>query len=289
MTAYGRGSLTTKTGHFVIELRSVNRKFLEITLSLPKELSQFDSELKKWLSPHVMRGQVTVQVSAFFEDGTPLIVKPNLPLIKQLKAAWEEAGRELHIDEPFSLSFLSQVDGVFIYEENLKEEETYRAILEQAFAIALENFLSMRNQEGAVLQADIAKRLESLHEMMRQIEQRSPQTINKYREKLTARLEELLPGRVENEERLLREIGLFAERVDIAEEITRFFCHLVHFKEAMDSSVLGVGKTLEFILQELDREINTIGSKAADIEIARLVIEIKSELKRIREQIQNIE
>ena len=116
-----------------------------------------------------------------------------------------------------------------------------------------------------------------------------PFATKKYREKLVARLEELVPGHVENEERILREIALFAEKIDITEELTRFNCHLIHFEELIHSQALSVGKTLEFVLQELNREINTIGSKSSDLDIARAVIDVKSEIERIREQIQNIE
>ena len=124
---------------------------------------------------------------------------------------------------------------------------------------------------------------------MQVVEQKMPFATKKYRDKLIARLDELLPGHVENEECILREIALFAEKIDITEELTRFYCHLTHFEELIQSTALSVGKTLEFVLQELNREINTIGSKSSDLDIARAVIDIKSELERIREQIQNIE
>ncbi len=290
MTAYGRSSLHTPVGHFVIEIQSVNRKFLEVNVLLPRELSQFDIEMKKWLLPHLARGQVTVKVNVAFEGAVPFIVRPNLPLARQLKEAWSEIAKELNLDKnAFHLSLLERAEGLLSYEENRDEEENYRQILKQALEEALQGFLKMKAQEGVVLQVDIAHRLEKIRQSLLVIQDKVPFATKKYRERLVSRLEELLPGQVENEERILREVALFAEKIDIAEEITRFSCHLSHFEELLQSESLSVGKTLEFVLQELNREINTIGNKSSDLEIARAVIDIKSELERIREQIQNIE
>lgn len=290
MTAYGRASLNTKVGHFVVEIQSVNRKFLEVNVFLPRELNQFDIELKKWLLPHLARGQVTVKVNVTFEGAVPFVVRPNLPLARQLKSAWDEIARDLELDvDEFRLSLLESAEGLLSYEENLAEEDNYRDALKETLEVALKAFLQMKAQEGAVLQTDIAQRLVKMRQSMQTIEQKMPFATRKYREKLIARLDELVPGHVENEERILREIALFAEKIDITEELTRFYCHLTHFEELIYSQVLSVGKTLEFVLQELNREINTIGNKSSDLDIARAVIDVKSELERIREQIQNIE
>jgi uncharacterized protein (TIGR00255 family) len=290
MTAYGRASLNTKVGHFVIEIQSVNRKFLEVNVFLPRELNQFDIELKKWLMPYLARGQVTVKVNVTFEGAVPFLVRPNLPLVRQLKEAWDEIARELKLDvDEFRLSLLANTEGLLSYEENRNEEDHYRIFLKQTMEMALKGFLQMKTQEGMILQADIAQRLEKMRQALQVIEQKMPFATKKYREKLIARLDELVPGHIENEERILREIALFAEKIDVTEEMTRFYCHLAHFEELIHSTALSVGKTLEFVLQELNREINTIGNKSSDLDIARAVIDIKSELERIREQIQNVE
>lgn len=289
MTAYGRADSTTPTGHFVIEIQSVNRKFLEVNVLLPRELSQFDIEIKKWLLPHLARGQVTVKVTAFFETSLPFVIKPNMPLARQIKQAWEQIGKELGIQQPFDFSLLSHTEGLLGYDDNREEEENYRQILKQVLEKALQSFLNMKRQEGAMLQLDITDRLEKIRMSLKLIEEKAPYAPKKFREKLIGRIEEILPGRIENEERILREIALYAEKVDIAEEITRFHCHLTHFEELIQSTLLSVGKTLEFVLQELNREVNTMGNKSSDMDIARAVIDIKSELERIREQIQNIE
>lgn len=290
MTAYGRASVNTKVGHFIVEIQSVNRKFLDVNVCLPRELNQFDIELKKWLLPYIARGQVTIKVNVTFEGAVPFVVRPNLPLAKQLKQAWDEIAKELSLSpQEFQLSLLQDTEGLMSYEENRGEEENYRQALKQTLEMALKGFLQMKIQEGAILESDISRRLETIRKSLKIIEEKQPFATKKYREKLVARLEELVPGHVENEERVLREIALFAEKIDITEELTRFHCHLTHFEELIDSQGLSVGKTLEFVLQELNREVNTMGNKSSDLEIARAVIDIKSELERIREQIQNIE
>ncbi len=211
-------------------------------------------------------------------------------MAKQTKEAWEEIADYLEVDKKgFDLSFLLTMPDILLVEENAEFQETYRSSLKDAVDIALENFMSMKIQEGTVLQLDIASRLVAIEAAMKLIELRTPYATQKYREKLIARLEEIVPGHIENEEKVLREIAIFAEKIDITEEVVRFSCHIQHFKELMHSSAATVGKTLEFLLQELGREINTIGSKSSDLDIARYVIDIKSELERIREQIHNIE
>jgi uncharacterized protein (TIGR00255 family) len=290
MTAYGRASLNTKVGHFIVEIQSVNRKFLEVNVFLPRELGQFDIELKKWLMPYIARGQVSIKVNVTFEGAVPFIIRPNIPLAQQLKAAWEEIVHELKLgDAEFHLSLFNQTEGLLSYEENRAEEENYREALKQTLEVALKGFLQMKVQEGAILQLDIEQRLDIIRQSLQIVEQKIPFATKKYRDKLIARLDELMPGHVENEERILREIALFAEKIDIAEEMTRFYCHLSHFEELIHSQTLSVGKTMEFVLQELNREVNTMGNKSSDLDIARAVIDIKSELERIREQIQNIE
>lgn len=289
MTAYGRAALNTEMGHFTLEIQSVNRKFLEITVSLPQELSYFDPELKKWLHPFISRGQVSLKVTASFDGKAPFLVVPNLALAKQIKQAWTDIIRELEINEEFNLSLLTNREDLFKFEENRQAEEEYRQVLKGLLHQALTGFMDMKAQEGSILQSDLLNRLTKVRQSMSLIEKRTPDATKKYREKLLARLEELMPEHVEHEERILREVALFAEKIDITEEITRFYCHLTRFEETAQGMDSAIGKTLEFILQELGREVNTVGSKSSDVEISGLVIAIKAELEKIKEQIQNVE
>ena len=292
MTAYGRASLQTRLGQITVEIQSVNRRFLEFNTALPQELSRFEIELKKWLTPHIARGYVTVKVTATFDGPPPFKIKPNLALAMQVKQAWVDIAQHLGLDKnAFNLSLLVKTPDLLCVEVDYEEEESYRQALKQATENALRGFLQMKIQEGDALQIDIMHRIVKLRQWIDIVEQRASFATIKYREKLLARLQEILPNQaIENEERILREIALFAEKLDIAEEITRFSLHLVRLEEMLKSiENIEIGKTLDFILQELGREINTISSKSSDAEISRCVIDIKSELERIREQIQNVE
>lgn len=290
MTAYSRATFQSEIGDFVIELQSVNRKHLEIIVSLPKELSCFEIELKKWLTPHVSRGQISLKVSVSYENTSPVIVHPNLPLAKQLKQAWTAIAKQCGLkQEEFDISLLANVEGILLFEENTLEEDRYSQALRQALQLAIEKFTRMKIHEGLALQGDILERLKKIEQWIKLIELKAPSASLKYRNKLISRIEELLPGKAENDERILREVALFADKTDIAEEVTRFMCHMTYFEELIYSETSTVGKNLDFVIQELNREVNTIGSKASDLEISRYVIDIKSELERIREQIQNVE
>jgi len=289
MTGYGRASVSAPLGRFVAEIQSVNRKFLEISLFLPKELSLFEMEIKKLISASVTRGQINVKIFVTFEKESPLVVTPNLPLARQLFLAWKTIAKELSLAAPATVEILSSVPSILNYTEELKNEEEYRHAITEAVNAALQDFLTMRTNEGKHLQNDILQRIASLRKGINKIAEYAPKATERYRKKLQERLAELLPQSLENDDRILREVGIYAERVDISEEITRFNSHLNQCEELLKSDKDGIGKTLEFILQELGREINTIGSKASDVDVSRYVVEVKSELERIREQIQNVE
>lgn len=289
MTAYARASIKKEIGRFVVEIQSVNRKFLEITTHLPHELIRFDGEIKKWVGESVARGQIHFKLFVDFDRHTPVAVKPNIPLIRQIKDAWDKIAEDLGTESKFSLDLLKDEKGVLLYTEEFEDEEIYREAIKEAVDIALKELMVMKQVEGIALSHDIKLRIELLQKSIDQIELLAPNSTVKFREKLLSKLNEFLQGVVENEERILREVCLFAEKVDIAEEITRFNSHLKQFTDLLNSESGTIGKTLEFLLQEINRETNTIGSKASNVEVSRLVIEIKSELERIREQIQNVE
>ncbi len=291
MTAYGRACLVTTFGRLVAEIQSVNRRFLEISVSLPKELQHLEMDIRRWIGEAVGRGQVTVRIEAFFESDAPLQATANLPLAKQLGHVWKDLGLAVGVEIGGSdlIKLLAQNQDIIKYQIDLSDHDVYLAALKQAIEQALSTFLAMREQEGATLQADIIARVAYLKESVDRISGRIGQATEKYRQKLIARIEELVPRNPETEERILREVCVYADRVDIAEEVTRLRSHLQQFEEAACCDKPCVGKTLDFILQELQREINTLGSKAADQEITQVVVGCKAELERIREQLQNVE
>ena len=290
MTAYGRASLDHAVGHFSAEVYSVNRRYLECVTTLPRELLRFEGDIKKWVALSVARGQITVKIFADFIENSPLYAKPNLPLARQLKEAWMAIARELHLPEDsFKLEMLANVNGLIDYESNFQDEETFRNILHSVLNSALKRLVDMKEVEGRVLEKDILKRLNKISEALNKISVHAPTATHKFRKKLVDRLEELLAGSVENEERILREVGIYSEKIDIVEELTRLDSHLQQFRNLLVDPAEAVGKTLDFLLQEMHREINTLGTKAMDLEVSQLVVEIKGELERVREQVQNIE
>lgn len=288
MTAYGRASITNHLGRFGLEIQSVNKKFLDIYINLPKELQRFELFIKKILSENISRGNLKVSVFINLNESSPVIAKPNILLAEQLKNAWEAIANRLQINEPFQLNLLAGQEDLIQFEENHEKDAEFMEILGDLLHESLVGFMKMKQTEGSLLEKDIRQRLEILTEAIHFIEGRSDQATKKYREKLLARLQEVLPGNsIEADERVLKEIAFFAEKVDIAEEITRFKTHVEHFKRLMEGDQ--PGKSLEFIIQEMNREVNTIGSKSMDIEISHQVVKLKSELEKIREQIQNVE
>lgn len=290
MTAYSRTQTLTALGRFVVEIQSVNRKHLEINILLPKELFRFDAEIRKLISNSILRGQVTVKITAHFDQSTHVAVIPNLSLARQIKKAWEAIVLDLGIQPKtdFLLDVLAESE-VISFEEELQDEGAYHDAILQAVSTTLQGFLDMRLKEGDALQNDILDRLEKLQRYISQIEKFIPGATDRYFQKLRERLNALSENAIENEERLLREICIYAEKIDIAEEITRLASHINQSLLLIHSETKGVGKTFEFLIQEMNREINTIGSKSSSVEISKLVIEVKTELERIREQIQNIE
>jgi uncharacterized protein (TIGR00255 family) len=291
MTAFGRSSLISSLGKFIVEIQCVNRKHLEINCVLPREFTRFEVDIRNWIAKKVGRGQVNVKISIIAEKESPVAICPNLPLIKQYKQAWDIIHKELEIqsEESGFMTMLSKEVGIFLSEEKMEDEDEYRQTLKSVVDQALHEVLKMKLQEGSVLQKDISLRIVHLQQWIEQIFVKAPFATQRYRHKLVERLKEILENTTEMDERLLKEAAIYAEKIDITEEITRFKSHLEQFHNLIESEAESVGKTLDFLIQELHREINTVASKSSDLEVSRLVIDCKSELERIREQIQNIE
>lgn len=293
MTAYGRASIVSDLGRFSVELQSVNRKHLEIHTFLPAELLRYDSDVKKWIAAVVARGQVNVKLLVKFDQKSPLTVTPNVALIGQIRTAWEDIAEDLNLAlDPITLvNILSRQEGVLLYDQDIQDEALYRDVLQQVISEALEKFIQMKTIEGQALFNDIMGRVDKLAEWIQEIAAKAPGATARYRQRLLEALNEVMQSESSaNDERLLREVCVYADRIDIAEELTRFDSHLKQVYQLLRSqNVQGVGKTMEFLVQELNREINTISSKSSDVDVAKLVINIKTELERIREQIQNVE
>ncbi len=289
MTAYGRAVVPTFFGRLSVEIQSVNRRFLEVQVVLPRELSRFEMHVRKWVSAALSRGQVSVRIIAHFDESTPVSPVANVALARQLGAVWKEIADCSGLDGTPTVAMLAQVPDLIVYEENESGVESYIEDLQVGVESALKELMGMRENEGKALFTDLITRLEAVRQGLKVVESFKGAATDRYRQKLLTRIEELSPGLLDNDERLLREVGVFAEKVDISEELTRLQCHVDQFEAAMRSGNQGVGKTLDFISQEMFREANTVGAKVSDYQAAEAIVNVKSELERIREQLQNVE
>lgn len=286
MTAYGQAIKSTSVGRWMVEIHSVNRKSLDIHLNLPKEFLRFDLDMRKWISKRLLRGQVSARVTQALDEGTSM---PSLHTLRSLKEKWERVAHELGYDPKhmIDLSFLVEHMPQTISVESCEEE--LRLALQAATEQALSQVMSMKEREGYHLVEDFRLRLAKLETAVEVIKTRCPQMIATFRESLQERLHGLFPLTQENEERFFREIAFFADKGDVSEELVRLESHIKQFRHYLECEEEALGKTLDFLTQEIHREINTLGAKALDSEMSHRVVTMKSECEKIREQVQNIE
>lgn len=291
MTAYSRASTSSPLGRLVIEIHSVNRKMLDMSLYLPKEFLRFNMDLRKLLAGSLERGQVTLRLTLQSEGSGSTVFSGYLSQLKTLKEGWEKIAADLDydpgktIDLRFLVSQLQMQAGV----ESIDDEEAVKAVLKAAVEKALEDLMRMKETEGEALVLDILKRLSGIEETLSAVESKKELPLAHYQKKLLERLKEIGQVQQEMEERIAREVALLAEKMDVTEELVRLSAHIGQFRSHLRSSEKSVGRTLDFLTQEMHREINTLGSKSANSEISQYVIKMKSELDKIREQVQNIE
>ncbi|HEY2810804.1 MAG TPA: YicC/YloC family endoribonuclease [Rhabdochlamydiaceae bacterium] len=291
MTAYGRASDSFPFGKLIVEIHSVNRKILDMLIYLPKDHLRFDMDVRKWIASEIERGQITVRVNLLSEEVSPEITQGYLSQLKYLQKTWNHIAEELSFDpkESVSLSFLlNQLQEKSPLDTKHQEQEIKNA-LQRIVHAALDELVQMKRTEGKALSADVHKRLQLIEEQIQAIEDKKEEPYERYKQKIIERLREIGEVPEELEEKITRELVFLAERLDITEELVRLRAHIEQFRHHLLSSEKAVGRTLEFIVQEMLREINTLGSKATDANISTFVVAIKSELEKIREQIQNIE
>jgi len=284
MTAYGRSSHSSSIGTIEVEIQSLNRKNLDVRVYCASELKRFEINIQKWAAHWVTRGQLTVKIHALYEKESPVSVQPNLPLAREIKRAGDMIAEDLLIQDPnFSTRLLGRHDGLLVFTEDWGDESVYIEALKTAFDQAAEEFVVMKSLEGTHLAEDIQSRIHLLETSINKIEKACEGSVEKRKAKLLDLIEA-----AQDDEALLREVAFYADKVDIQEELTRFRSHLKQFLQCIEAGG-AVGKKMDFIVQELFREITTIASKSAEIEVKQLTIEVRGEIERIREQIQNIE
>ncbi|MBT4623350.1 MAG: YicC family protein [Verrucomicrobia bacterium] len=290
MTGYGRGECTAKGASITVELNSVNRKQAEVSLSVPSELESIEPDLRDLILASVSRGRVSGRVVLQYTGSSRAsAVAVNETQAKAYRRELSKLAKSLEIPDNLSLDSLLRLPGVLENTQPTLDAKAFRAPIKSALGQALEGLLSMREKEGGILGRDLAKRLAKLRRIVKRVAKLAPDVLKHHRERLIERLKKTnaeVPDM--DDDRLLREIVYYTDRTDITEELTRLGSHFVQLEECL-SDVVPVGRKLDFLAQEMFREINTIGSKANDANISSEVVTLKTELEKIREQVQNVE
>lgn len=288
MTGFGRASGVTGGKEYLVEIRAVNSRYCELTVKLPRSFTYLEEKLKTLIKGTVSRGKTEVYLSVTDVESRSTAVTVNTAVIKNYLEEMRRCGNELGLNDNLALSDIFRMTDAFTVIRTEADEEEIWAAVKSIAEQALEKFTEMREKEGEKLRADVLEKLANIERMTEEVEKQSPLTTEAYRKKLYDKMTEILEDKQIDEQRILTEAAIFAEKTAVDEETVRLHSHFKQFREMCDSTE-PIGRKLDFMVQELNRESNTIGSKAQDVNITKLVIEMKSEIEKIREQIQNIE
>ena len=288
MTGFGRASAETDGYVITVEIKSVNHRYFEFSCRLPRQYGFLEEKLKSHINSKVSRGKLDcyVTIEALNTDNAQVVI--NHTLASAYVKALKELSAEYGLREDFGTVSVSHYPEVFLLKKAEEDEEKLWNLTKAVTDEAIEKFIAMRETEGAKMKADIYSRGQNILENVSFIEERSPETVRLYNQKLVERVHELLGDVSLDEGRILQEVAVFADKVAVAEETVRLRSHIEQFNNFLESSE-PVGRKMDFLVQEINREANTIGSKANDVEIARKIVDIKAEIEKIREQIQNVE
>ena len=288
MTGYGRGQQLLHGRSITVEIRSVNHRYFEFSCRTPRGCAFLEDRLKRTLQQAISRGKVEVSLTLQTVESRGGAVAVDHALAGQYLTALRALAAEYGLTDDLTLSTVARLPDLFTVCRGEEDEEELAADVLSVLQEALDRFVAMREAEGERLRADVLSRLLTLEEHLAFVEERSPQTVAEYRARLTAKLNELLGGAVADEARILTEAAIVADRLAVDEETVRLHSHIAQLRGILDCAE-PVGRKLDFLVQEMNREANTIGSKCSDTAIAGHVVEMKSEIEKIREQIQNIE
>lgn len=288
MTGYGRALETVNGREFTVELRSVNNRYLDCTVKLPRSLTFSEDAVKQAVKATITRGKVDVYISVRSESAADVQVTLNEAMVEGYLAAMQKMVSQYGVRDDVSVSVLSRMPEVFTVERGQVDEEQLLSDLMGVVRLALQNYDAMRTTEGAAMEKDLRSRGDTILGLVSQVEAGSSQTVADYRTRLENKLKEVLANTAIDESRILTEAAIFADKVAVDEETVRLRSHLQQMNTMLTTGG-PIGRKLDFLLQEMNREANTIGSKCSDVALARIVVEIKAELEKIREQTQNIE
>ena len=300
MTGYGRAQKILNGRDILVEIRSVNHRYYEYSSRIPRSYNYIDEKLKAMLKSGISRGKVEVNVTINNIEGRDTVVALNKGLAEEYIKVLKEFGEEInekyvdydeiddYIDDDLTLSKLIKIPDVFTIQKAPDDEEQVWNDVSQVASEALAKFVEMRGVEGEKLRNDVLDKAEGILKMVSKVEEQSPKTVENYRSKLYQKLTEILESKDIDQQRILTEAAIFAEKVAVDEETVRLRSHISQLKDMLGTED-AVGRKLDFIVQEMNREVNTIGSKAQDLNITKVVVDMKAEIEKIREQIQNIE
>lgn len=288
MTGFGRRQGAWQDGQVTVEIRSVNHRFLETGLRLPKTMSAREEHIKKAIQEHCRRGRVDLTVLVQGGRGGARSLQLDADLAKQYHQALRNLQKTLKLKGTIDVGLLAGFRDVITISDQPADDPKLAALIEKLVGQAIQDLVKMRKKEGALLASDIRARIETLRGLKAQVAVKAPSVAQEAFDRMRSRLEKLLSSEIPDVAKLHQELAVFADRSDITEELVRLDAHMIQFDHTLQSSE-SVGKTLDFLLQEMGREVNTIGSKANDATITASVVQMKAELERIREQIQNVE
>lgn len=289
MTGFGRGEGKCDMYNFKVEIKAVNHRYNDISVKMPRHISYLEDKIKKMVKENISRGKVDLYINLEYIDELSTEIKVDIALAKSYKLAFEELSDELGLKDDIKLNNILNMSDIIKTERKEVDEDIVWDALKTALDMALEDITSMKDAEGHALKLDMIMRLETIEKMISHIENRSPVVVEEYREKLKERIEALLDQDANvDEDRISYEVVFFADKSNIDEEIVRLKSHISQFLSILEEED-SVGRKLDFLIQEMNREINTIGSKANDMVISKNVVEVKSEIEKIREQVQNVE
>ena len=288
MTGYGRAVETVNGREFTVELRSVNNRYLDCSVKLPRSLTFAEEAVKQAVKATISRGKVDVFITVHSEGVSDVKVTLNAPMVEGYLSAMKQMVENYGVQDDISVSLLSRMPEVFSVEKPEVDEEQLLADLMGVVKQALANYDAMRAAEGRALENDLRSRGNTILELVAQVEAGNGQTVIDYRTRLYNKLQEVLANTSIDESRILTEAAIFADKVAVDEETVRLRSHLEQMNNMLTAGG-AIGRKLDFLLQEMNRESNTIGSKCSDVRLARIVVDIKAELEKIREQTQNIE
>ncbi|WP_297136729.1 YicC/YloC family endoribonuclease [Terrisporobacter sp.] len=289
MTGFGRGEFKNDNYHFLIECKTINHKYCDINVRLPRKISFLEDKIRNYVKNFVKRGRVDLYIKLDLIGSEDVNLKFDDKLATQYVNILKEIKEKFDLQDDISVMNVAKFPDIVKCEEKEEDEDLYWSMLREALDIALEKLGQMRQEEGKKLAEDTLERCDILKNIVNKIETYSDTVVDEYKEKLSTRINEILDNpSIVDENRLAQEIAIFADKSNITEEIVRFKSHIEQLKNTVVKNE-SIGRKIDFLIQEMNREVNTMGSKSSNINITNLVVEVKSELEKIREQIQNIE